>query len=133
MSFNASLPHPNLPGVYSGTFFEPTAGNCLDGTATSTPAANYTAAQFNGATLAFINPQTALGTTTFSLDYTQTVPGLIGVTALQDFDASNNGTPVAIFHAADTGWVMKVGGVYAMVMNNSAFNPFFTVGAFVQQ
>ncbi|ALK34160.1 DUF2957 domain-containing protein [Burkholderia plantarii] len=131
-SFNASLPHPNLPGVYSGTFFEPTAGNCLDGTAVSTFGANYTSTLFSGATAAFIDPLTSNSTSTFSLDYTQATPGLVKVTALQDFDARNSSGPVAIFHSGDTGWAIKVGEVYAMVMNNSQYNPFFTVGAFVQ-
>ncbi|ACR31176.1 DUF2957 domain-containing protein [Burkholderia glumae] len=131
-SFNASVPHPNLPGIYSGTFFEPTAGNCLDGTAVSTFAANYTSTLFSGATAAFIDPLTSSSSSTFSLDYTQATPGLIKVTALQDFNARNGSGPVAIFHSGDTGWAIKVGEVYAMVMNNSQYNPFFTVGAFVQ-
>jgi hypothetical protein len=61
------------------------------------------------------------------------VAGLVGVTAQRDFDAHNNNGAVAIFHTGDTGWAIKVGGVYAMVVTNSKFNPFFTVGALVQQ
>ncbi|RKP55779.1 DUF2957 domain-containing protein [Pararobbsia silviterrae] len=132
-SFNDLEPHPNLPGVFDGTYFDPTAGSCLDGTATSTLAANYTATTFNGATASFIAPSaTATRTSAFSLDYTQSTPGLVGVTALQAFNASSNGSPVAIFNAGAIGWTIQVGGVYAMVMNSNLFNPFFSVGMVVQ-
>jgi len=132
-SFNASLPHPSLPGVYSGTFFQPTAGNCLDSTAVSTPAANYAVTQFSGASATFTtldDSETAAGT--FLFDYAQLRAGLIGVTAQQDFNAKNASGPVAIVQNGDTGWAIKVGDVYAMVMNNSKFNPFFTVGSLVK-
>ena len=62
----------------------------------------------------------------------QATAGLIGVTAQQDFKASGAGGPVAIVQNGDTGWMIKVGEVYAMVMNNSKFNPFFAVGALAQ-
>ena len=39
---------------------------------------------------------------------------------------------MAIFKKGDTGWIVTAGNVYAMVVNNSQVNPFFTVGAFVQ-
>ena len=39
---------------------------------------------------------------------------------------------VALFKAGDKGVAVRVGNVYAMLMNNNKFNPFFTVGAFVQ-
>ncbi|WP_175705070.1 DUF2957 domain-containing protein, partial [Burkholderia ambifaria] len=85
-----------------------------------------------GATAAFVNPLTSLASSTFSLDYTQSTPGLVKVTALQDFNAVNSTGNVAIFKQGATGWAIKVGEVYAMVVNDSQFNPFFTVGAFVQ-
>ncbi|MGN3961436.1 DUF2957 domain-containing protein [Burkholderia gladioli] len=130
--FDATKPHPNLPGVYANGNFDPSAGNCLDGTAVSTYGANYTSTLFSGATAAFVNPLTSLASSTFSLDYTQATPGLVKVTALQDFNAVNTAGNVAIFKQGATGWAIKVGEVYAMVVNDSQFNPFFTVGAFVQ-
>lgn len=131
-SFNASQPHPNLPGVYSGTFFQPTAGNCLDNTAVSTPAANYTATLFEGTTAGFVNPQTSTAMGMFELDYTQLTAGVMGATAQRDFNASNSSGPIAIVRSGDTGWIVKVGEVYAMVMNPNKFNPFFAIGAFVE-
>ncbi|PCE30597.1 DUF2957 domain-containing protein [Burkholderia ubonensis] len=131
-AFDSSQPHPNLPGAYSAGFFEPSAGNCSDGTAISSIAANYTSTLFQGATAAFINPQTSGVTGQFALDYSQATPGKIKVTATRDFNARNADGNVAIIRNGDTGWAVKIGNVYAMVMNDSQVNPFFTVGAFVQ-
>ncbi|WP_407973345.1 DUF2957 domain-containing protein (plasmid) [Burkholderia pyrrocinia] len=131
-SFDGTKPHPNLPGRYDGTFFLPAAGNCTDGGAVSVPAANYTSTLFQGAAAAFIDPQTSSESGLFSLDYTQTTPGKIKVTAMRDFDVKNASGTVPIVSRGDTGWAVTVGNVYAMVMNDSQVNPFFTVGAFVQ-
>ncbi|KVO00364.1 hypothetical protein WJ70_03850 [Burkholderia ubonensis] len=131
-AFDHNAPHPDLPGIYNGTFFEPGAGNCSDGSAISSIAANYTSTLFQGATAAFINPQTSGVTGQFALDYTQATPGKIKVTATRDFNATSANGNVAIISKGDTGWAVKIGNVYAMVMNNSRPNPFFTVGAFVQ-
>ncbi|KVC56012.1 DUF2957 domain-containing protein [Burkholderia stagnalis] len=131
-AFDASKPHPNLPGSFDGTFFLPGAGNCTDGSAASSIAANYTSTLFQGATAAFINPQTSGVTGQFALDYAQATPGKIKVTALRDFNARNANGDVAIISKGDTGWAVKIGNVYAMVVNDSRTNPFFTVGAFIQ-
>ena len=104
----------------------------LAATAVSTMAANYTSTLFQGATAAFIDPQTSSVTSQFALDYTQATPGKIKVTASQDFNAKGADGNVAIFSKGDTGWIVTAGSVYAMVVNNSKVNPFFTVGAFVQ-
>ncbi|MBR8312697.1 DUF2957 domain-containing protein [Burkholderia dolosa] len=131
-SFNANAAHPDLPGTFNGTFFLPDAGNCSDGTAVSTIAANYTSTLFQGDTAAFIDPQTSSVTAQFALDYTQASPGRIKVTANSDFNAKGANGNVAIFSKGDTGWIVTAGNIYAMVVNNSKVNPFFTVGAFVQ-
>lgn len=131
-SFNPNMPHPDLPGVFTNNTFYSVAGSCDDGTAVSTMAANYTSTLFQGSTAAFIDPQTSGVTSQFGLDYTQATPGKIKVTATQDFNAKGASGNVAIFKKGDTGWLVTAGNVYAMVVNNSQVNPFFTVGAFVQ-
>ncbi|MDP1465519.1 DUF2957 domain-containing protein, partial [Klebsiella pneumoniae] len=78
------------------------------------------------------NPLTSRVTAQFGLDYTQTSPGKLIVTAQNDFNARGASGNVALFKAGDTGVAVKVGNVYAMLMNNNKYNPFFTVGAFVQ-
>ena len=129
---NGTVPHPELPGTYSNGFFHPEAGNCSDGTAVSTLAANYTSTLFQNGTAAFINPLTSRVTAQFGLDYTQASPGKLIVTAQNDFNAQGASGNVALFKAGDKGVAVKVGDVYAMLMNNNKYNPFFTVGAFVQ-
>ncbi|KWF03347.1 DUF2957 domain-containing protein [Burkholderia pseudomultivorans] len=131
-SFNPNVPHPDLPGRFVNGSFMPEAGTCNDGTAVSTLAANYTSTLFQGNTAAFIDPQTSSVTSQFTLDYTQATPGKVKVTATQDFNAKGANGDVAIFSKGDTGWIVTAGNVYAMVVNNSKVNPFFTVGAFVQ-
>lgn len=131
-AFDNTAPHPELPGTYRGGFFYPSAGNCTDGSAVSTLAANYTSTLFQGATAAFLDPMTSAVSAQFSLDYTQTAPGKIKVTATRDFNAQGSAGTVAVFKKGDYGWLIKVGNVYGMVVNNSQYNPFFTVGAFVQ-
>ena len=98
----------------------------------STLAANYTSTLFQNGTAAFINPLTSRVTAQFGLDYTQSAPGKLIVTAQNDFNAQGASGNVALFKAGDTGVAVKVGNVYAMLMNNNKYNPFFTVGAFVQ-
>ncbi|AOJ16407.1 DUF2957 domain-containing protein [Burkholderia vietnamiensis] len=131
-SLDVSVPHPDLPGTFMNGAFYSAAGSCNDGTAVSTMAANYTSTLFQGATAAFIDPQTSSVTSQFALDYTQATPGKIKVTVAQDFNAKGANGNVAIFAKGDTGWLVTAGNVYAMVVNNSKVNPFFTVGAFVQ-
>ena len=129
---NATVDNPELSGSFSGGFFHANAGNCSDGTAVSTLAANYTSTLFQNGTAAFINPLTSRVTAQFGLDYTQSAPGKLIVTAQNDFNAQGASGNVALFKAGDTGVAVKVGNVYAMLMNNNKYNPFFTVGAFVQ-
>ncbi|MBN3793669.1 DUF2957 domain-containing protein [Burkholderia sp. Ac-20392] len=131
-SFDRNKSHPDLPGKYDGTFFLPAAGNCSDGTAVSSIAANYTSALFQGNSAALIDPQTSSVTAQLGLDYAQVSPGKVGVTANSDFIAKGANGNLAIFKKGDTGWIVTAGNVYAMVVNNSQVNPFFTVGAFVQ-
>ena len=129
---NPMVAHPGLPGTFTGGFFHAWAGSCNDGTAVSTLAANYTSTLFQNGTAAFINPFNSRVTAQFSLDYTQASPGKLLVTAQNDFNAQGASGNVALFKAGDTGVAVKVGNVYAMLMNNNKYNPFFTVGAFVQ-
>ncbi|MDR5647308.1 DUF2957 domain-containing protein [Burkholderia cenocepacia] len=131
-SFNINVAHPELPGTFDGSHFLPAAGNCTDGTAVSTIAANYTSTLFQGGTAAFIDPQTSGVTSQFTLDYTQAMPGKIKVTVNSNFNAKGASGNVAILKQGDTGWIVTAGNVYAMVVNNNKVNPFFTVGAFVQ-
>ncbi|MDS0856672.1 DUF2957 domain-containing protein [Burkholderia pseudomultivorans] len=131
-AFKINVPHPDQPGKFDGSQFMPEFGTCADGTAVSTLAANYTSTLFQGNTAAFIDPTTSSGTAAFGLDYTQTSPGKIKVTAATDFNAKGANGNVAIFKKGDTGWIITAGNVYAMVVNNSQVNPFFTVGAFIQ-
>jgi hypothetical protein len=90
----------------------------------------YTATLINGQTAGFLKPSTMTTQSTFTLDYTQTHPGLIGAT-------DNNG---------NAGNVIAVGGVYGIFLNgeenggvtstsaNSATpnTPYFGVGALIQ-
>ena len=65
----------------------------------------------------------------FALDFTQAQPGLVEVTAQNDF-ASGAAT---VFKRGDTGYLIKAGSVFALLMNGTGLpNPFFTIGAFVQ-
>jgi hypothetical protein len=130
--FKNTIPHPELPGQFRGGFFHPAAGNCSDGTAVSTLAANYTSTLFQDTTAALINPLTSSVRAQVSLDYTQPAPGKVRVTAQNDFTTQGASGSVALFKAGDTGVAIKVGNVYALLMNNAQYNPFFTVGAFVQ-
>lgn len=109
------------PPVYEGA--------CLDDTTTKSPGVNYTSTIFEGANAAFLNPFTSTAATNFALDFTQTQPGLVKVTAKNDFASG----AAAVFKTGDAGYLIKVGSVYAMLMNGTGLpNPFFTIGAFVQ-
>ncbi|MBB3261486.1 hypothetical protein F4827_006418 [Paraburkholderia bannensis] len=90
----------------------------------------YTATLINGATGGFLKPSTMKTQSTFTLDYTQTHPGLIGAT-------DNNGK---------TGNVIAVGGLYGIFLNGeenggvtstsanseTSNSPYFGVGALIQ-
>jgi hypothetical protein len=131
-SFNPNIAHPDLPGVFANGAFASQAGSCNDGTAVSTMAANYTSTLFQGTTAGLIDPQTSQVSSQLSLDYSQASPGKIKVNVLSDFRAQGSTGAVSIFKKGDTGYLIKVGNVYGMVVNNSQVNPFFTVGAFVR-
>jgi hypothetical protein len=63
------------------------------------------------------------------LESAEQQPGLVRVTA-QD-DLLSGATPV--FKRGDTGWLMKSGRLFAVLVNGAnAPNPFFAIGAFVQ-
>lgn len=131
-AFNPNIAHPDLPGVFSGGSFQPQAGTCNDGTAVSTMSTNYTSTLFQGNNVGFIDPQTSRVTSRMTLDYSQAVPGKLKLNILSDFVAQGSSGAVPIFQKDDAGYLIKSGNVYAMVVNNSKINPFFTVGAFVR-
>ncbi|CAG9225141.1 conserved exported hypothetical protein [Paraburkholderia tropica] len=90
----------------------------------------YTATLINGQTAGFLKPSTMTTQSTFTLDYTQTHPGLIGAT-------DNNG---------NAGNVIAVGGLYGIFLNGeenggvtatsansqTSNSPYFGVGALIQ-
>lgn len=128
--------------VVNGQTIYPSAGACLDAGASQNAGVNYGATLFQSPSAALLNPFTSSSSTSFSLDFTQTKPGLVGVTATKDFLSGS--TP--IFKAGDTGVMVKVGPVYGLLMNGvnqqfttydpatnaSKVNPFLTIGAFAQ-
>ncbi|PCE24060.1 hypothetical protein BWP39_30725 [Paraburkholderia acidicola] len=124
----------------NGSFY-PSEGACLDGSASTNAGVNSTAALFQSPTGGLLNPFSATTSSNFTMDFTQTQPGLVKVTATSPLMSGNT----AIYKAGDTGAIIKVGQVYALLMNGvnqqfttqspsnvSAVNPFLTVGAFVQ-
>ncbi|MET5021395.1 DUF2957 domain-containing protein, partial [Burkholderia pseudomallei] len=74
-------------------------------------AANYTSTLFQGATAAFLDPMTSAESAQFSLDYTQTAPGKIKVTATRDVNAQGSAGSVAVFKKGAYGWLIQVGNV----------------------
>jgi hypothetical protein len=109
------------PPVYEGA--------CLDDTSTRNPGVNYTSTIFQGASAAFLDPFASTAATNFALDFTQAQPGLIKVTAQNNFMSGD----ATLFKTGDTGYLIKAGSVYAVLMNGVGLpNPFFTIGAFVQ-
>jgi hypothetical protein len=114
-------PTSSSPPIYEGA--------CLDDTTTRNAGVNYTSTIFQGDSAAFLNPFTSTAATNFSLDFTQKEPGLVKVTAQNAFTSGG----ATIFKTGDTGYLIKAGSVFAMLMNGSGRpNPFFTIGAFVQ-
>lgn len=104
-------------------------GACLDDTTTKNAGVNYTSTLFQDANAAFLDPFTSKAATNFTLDFTQTQPGLVKVIAQNDF-ASGTAT---VFKRGDSGYLIKAGSVFALLMNGTGLpNPFFTIGAFVQ-
>jgi hypothetical protein len=104
-------------------------GACLDDTTTRNAGVNYTSTIFQGDSAAFLDPFTSRAAAAFSLDFAQSQPGLVKVTAHSAFMSGD----AAIFKTNDTGYLIQVGPVFAMLMNGSGRpNPFFTIGAFVQ-
>lgn len=118
---SAYAPTSTSPPIYEGA--------CLDDTTTMHPGVNYTSTIFEGTNAAFLDPFTSTAATNFALDYAQAQPGLLKVTAQNPFKSG----AATVFKAGDTGYLIKVGSVYAMLMNGTGLpNPFFTIGAFVQ-
>ncbi|RKP46366.1 DUF2957 domain-containing protein [Trinickia fusca] len=104
-------------------------GACLDQASTFNAGVNYTSTIFQSPSAAFMNPFTSTAATNFALDYTQTQPGVVQVTAENNFNSGST----AVFKSGDTGALIKAGSVFGLLMNGTnAPNPFFTIGAFVQ-
>ncbi|CAG4887208.1 DUF2957 domain-containing protein [Paraburkholderia saeva] len=128
--------------VINGQTIYPSAGACLDASASSNAGVNYGATLFQAPAAALLNPFTATSSTAFSMDFTQTQAGLVNVTANRDFLSGTT----QIFKAGDTGVMVQAGPVYGLLMNgiNTQFtaynpatnashvNPFLSIGAFVQ-
>jgi hypothetical protein len=125
----------------NGQFVFAAAGSCSDGSASFNAGVNYNATLFQNPTAALLNPFTSSVASNLSLDYTQTQPGLINVTANRDLTSGTT----SIYKAGDTGVMIKVGPVYGLLMNgiNPTYltndpgnvyrvNPFLAIGAFVE-
>jgi hypothetical protein len=120
-----------IVSAYAPTSVSPPVfeGACLDDTTTANPGVNYTSTIFQGTSAAFLDPFKSKAATNFALDFRQTEPGLVKVTAQNDFTSA----AATVFKTGDTGHLIKVGPLFAMLMNGSGRpNPFFTIGAFVQ-
>ncbi|AKV01238.1 Autotransporter adhesin [Labilithrix luteola] len=136
---NASIPHPELPGQFSGGFFHAAAGTCAQSPSlASRSRIEYPSVRFaSGTTATFVDPTGAPVTATLTIDATQSTPGKLlvttqaGLTArTTDGDAGDAGVPV--FKAGDVGVLVTAGEVYALLMNNAQYNPFFTIGRFAE-
>lgn len=126
--FDPSVDHPDLPGVYSGSFFRPDAGNCLDGSGTSTPAAIYLGNLFNGADGVQAGVAASSATPSLSLDYAQIVPGKVKVIALQAFSTQSVAGSIPLFNSGNTGVMVRNGPIYALIMSSNKYNPFVQFG-----
>ncbi|MGF6571522.1 hypothetical protein ABH945_003643 [Paraburkholderia sp. GAS333] len=125
----------------NGTYVYAATGSCSDGSASFNAGVNYGATLFQNPTAALLNPFTSSVSSNLALDYTQTQPGFINVTANKDLMSGST----SIFKAGDTGVMVKVGPVYGLLMNgiNPTYltndpsnvyhvNPFLAIGAFVE-
>lgn len=126
----------------NGQMIFPSAGACTDGSASSDAAVNNGAMSFQGGSATLLNPFTSAPSSDLALDFTQSRPGLVSVTANRSF--LSGGTPV--FKAGDTGVMVKVGPVYGLLMNGvnqqfttydpvnnvSKVNPFLSIGFFAE-
>ena len=127
---------------FNGQLVYVAVGTCGDGSASFNAGVNYGATLFQSPSAALLNPFTSALSSNFSLDFTQTQPGLVKVTANKDL--MSGGT--AIYKAGDTGVMVRVGPVYGLLMNGvnqpsltydpanyaGKVNPFLSIGAFVQ-
>ncbi|NYH25592.1 DUF2957 domain-containing protein [Paraburkholderia bryophila] len=118
------------------------SGTCTDGSASFNPGVNYGATLFQSPSAALLNPFTSAASSNFSLDFTQTQPGIVNVTATKPLMSGST----ALYQAGDTGVMVQVGPVYGLLMNgiNPTFttndpahnigkvNPFLSIGAFVE-
>ncbi|WGS52399.1 DUF2957 domain-containing protein [Paraburkholderia sp. D15] len=118
------------------------SGTCTDGSASFNPGVNYGATLFQSPAAALLNPFTSSVSSNFSLDFTQTQPGLVNVTATKALMSGST----ALYNVGDTGVMVKVGPVYGLLMNgiNPTFttndpannigkvNPYLSIGAFVE-
>lgn len=131
------------PTIINGQIIYPSAGACLDASASRDAGVNSGAMLFTPGSAALLNPLTSAVSTGLAMDFTQPRPGLVDVVANKDFLSGS--TP--IFKAGDTGVMVKIGPVYGLLMNGvnkqfttynpanniSKVNPFFSIGTFVEQ
>ncbi|MFM0731542.1 DUF2957 domain-containing protein [Paraburkholderia sediminicola] len=127
---------------FNGQLVYAAVGTCGDGSASFNAGVNYGATLFQSPSAALLNPFTSSLSSNFSLDFTQTQPGLVNVTATKDLMSGSS----AIYKAGDTGVMVRVGPVYGLLMNGvnqpsltydpanyaGKVNPFLSIGAFVQ-
>ncbi|MFL9950248.1 DUF2957 domain-containing protein [Paraburkholderia agricolaris] len=127
---------------FNGQLVYVAVGTCGDGSASFNAGVNYGATLFQSPSAALLNPFTSALSSNFSLDFTQTQPGLVKVTANKDLMSGG----AAIYKAGDTGVMVRVGPVYGLLMNGvnqpsltydpanyaGKVNPFLSIGAFVQ-
>lgn len=137
-----SVGQSSFPTPVNGQTIYPSSGACLDASASRDAGVNYGATVFKPASAALLNPFTSMASSDLALDFAQTRPGLVNVTANRDFLSGS--TP--IFKAGDKGVMVKVGPVHGLLMNGvnqqfttfdpvnnvSKVNPFLSIGAVVE-
>jgi Protein of unknown function (DUF2957) len=133
---NASIPHPELPGEFSGGFFHAAAGRCAAIPAFASPSrVEHPSMRLASGMASYIDPGGSPVMAFLTIDSTQSTPGKLLVTAQAGLTASIEGdaaTGVALFKTGDVGVLVSVGEVYALLMNNAQYNPFFTLGLFAE-
>jgi Protein of unknown function (DUF2957) len=140
---NATIPHPELPGEFSGGFFHAAAGRCDKIPMLASPSrVQYPSMRFASGTASFIDPAGSPVTASLTIDPTQSTPGKLLVSAQSGLtapitgadggDGGDAGAGVPLFKEGDVGVLVSAGEVYALMMNNAKYNPFFTIGLFAE-
>ncbi len=140
---DATIPHPELAGEYSGGLFHAAAGRCAEIPSFAAPSrVEYPSIRFTNDTASFIDPAGSPVIAALTIDSTQSTPGKLLVTAQAGLAASvagadagdggDAGAGLPLFKAGDVGVLLSAGDVYALLMNNAQYNPFFTVGLFAE-